>query len=54
MIEQVGSQQFNPLPNRVDSAESVIEIQDLKAILYLGLRGEIALPFNEHEVDILA
>lgn len=32
----------------------LIEAKDIKAILYLGLRGEITLPIEEHEVDILA
>lgn len=32
----------------------LIDARDIKAILYLGIRGEIALPIEKHEVDILA
>ncbi len=28
--------------------------REIKAILYMGLRGEIALPIEERKVDILA
>ena len=32
----------------------LIDAKDIKAILYLGIRGEIALPIEKHKVDILA
>jgi hypothetical protein len=32
----------------------LIEPKDIKAILYLGLRGEVSLPLEEHSVDIHA
>ena len=32
----------------------MIEAKEIKAILYLGIRGEIALPVEKHKVDILA
>ena len=32
----------------------LIESRDIKAILYLGIRGEIALPEEKHKVDISA
>jgi hypothetical protein len=32
----------------------LIDAEDIKAILYLGIRGEITLPVEKHEVDILA
>ena len=32
----------------------LIEERDIKAILYMGLHGEIALPIENHKVDILA
>lgn len=35
-------------------ATPLIESRDIKAILYLGIRGEISLPVEKHEVDILA
>lgn len=33
---------------------TLIESRDIKAILYLGIRGKISLPIEKHEVDILA
>ncbi|MBI9103356.1 MAG: hypothetical protein JEY99_13140 [Spirochaetales bacterium] len=38
---------------RPAAAPTVIEPVDIKAILYLGLRGDVALPSPEHKVDIL-
>ncbi len=38
---------------RPTMAPQVIEPVDIKAILYLGLRGEVSLPAPEHKVDIL-
>ncbi len=32
----------------------LIDVKDIKAILYLGIRGDIALPMEKHKVDILA
>ena len=32
----------------------LIDAQEIKAILYLGLRGTVSLPIEKHEVDILA
>ena len=32
----------------------LIDAEDIKAILYLGIRGEIALPMEKRKVDILA
>lgn len=33
---------------------SLIKLEDIKAILYLGLRGNISLPEESRKVDILA
>ena len=44
----ITSQQVAP-----DREIDLIDIKEIKAILYLGLRGNIALPEEEHEVDIL-
>lgn len=30
----------------------LIELVDIKAILYLGLTGEVTLPEQEHQLDI--
>jgi hypothetical protein len=32
---------------------ALIDLKDIKAILYLAIRGDISLPVEEHEVDIL-
>jgi len=32
----------------------IMDMQDMKRILMLGIRGEVALPREEHEVDIYA
>jgi hypothetical protein len=32
----------------------LIEERDIKAILYMGLRGDIALPIENRKVDIFA
>lgn len=31
----------------------LIASEDIKAILYMGIRGEISLPIEEHDVDIM-
>lgn len=52
--------QITPVPNsniRViqDHKElPLIESRDIKAILYLGIRGNITLPEEKHKVDISA
>jgi len=40
-------------PRPIDIEPALIELKDIKAILYLALRGEVSLPVEEHEVDIL-
>ena len=35
-------------------AAPVMDLQDMKRILMLGIRGEIALPKEDHEVDVYA
>ena len=32
---------------------TLIKSRDIKAILYLGIRGKISLPIEKHKVDIL-
>ena len=39
--------------NRARKDSQVINPVDIKAILYLGLRGDVSLPAPEHKVDIL-
>ena len=41
-------------PKSPDREIPLIDAEDIKAILYLGIRGEIALPIEKHKVDILA
>ena len=53
MIDSVNQIQLIT-PRPIDTEPALIELKDIKAILYLGLRGEVALPIEDHEVDILA
>ncbi len=42
-------------PPRLPEREiPLIDVKDIKAILYLGIRGEIALPIEKRKVDIIA
>ena len=43
-----GPQQPQPSP------KPLIEERDIKAILYLGIRGEVFLPEESHKVDLEA
>lgn len=36
-----------------DIKPALIDLRDIKAILYLAIRGNISLPVEDHEVDIL-
>ena len=45
-------QQTQPVPQ--PQQLPLIDPRDIKAILYMGLRGEIILPVENHKVDILA
>ncbi len=52
-IPVIGQEQYiQHHPQKPQS--TLIESRDIKAILYLGIRGEISLPIEKHEVDILA
>jgi hypothetical protein len=44
------------LPRMPQSEPALIEENEIKAILYLGIIGEVTLPVDKenHEVDILA
>ena len=52
-IETVQMPQIQP-PKIPEREIPLIDAEDIKAILYLGIRGEIALPIENHKVDILA
>ncbi|MBT3272438.1 MAG: hypothetical protein HN368_04730 [Spirochaetales bacterium] len=52
-IDPVQIPQIQP-PKTPDREIPLIDGEDIKAILYLGIRGEIALPIERHKVDILA
>ncbi len=52
-IDTVQLPQIQP-PKSPERDIPLIDPEDIKAILYLGLRGEIALPIENHKVDILA
>ncbi len=46
---------IQPNPVMTPSSEpAIMDIQDMKRILMLGIRGEISLPGEEHEVDVYA
>lgn len=47
-------QQPTPQPPKPEFEHPVIDASAIKAILYLGIRGDIALPEERHQVDILA
>ena len=55
-VDNVGSIQTHALkPQQMPVKEpSLIKLEDIKAILYLGLRGDISLPVENRKVDILA
>ena len=53
MVGQI-TQPIQPqMPVNPAAQPQLIEAQDIKAILYLGLRGDISLPIETHKVDIL-
>ena len=52
-IEPIQLPQIQP-PQTPSRDLPLIDAEDIKAILYLGIRGEIALPIEKHKVDILA
>jgi hypothetical protein len=52
-IDTVHISQIQP-PKAPIGESPLIDAEDIKAILYLGIRGEIALPIEKHKVDILA
>lgn len=52
-IDAVQMPQIQP-PKTPDREIPLIDAEDIKAILYLGIRGEIALPMERHKVDIYA
>ena len=54
MVESIRLLQTQIAQSQTVKEPQLIEARDIKAMLYLGLRGEIALPLENHEVDILA
>ena len=53
MIESVHATQ--PIISKAPQPDAaLIDLKQIKAILYLALRGEVSLPVEDHEVDILA
>jgi len=64
-IDQVGqvtpqqaaqAQPAQPLPVQQQAAKDppIINSNEIRAILYLGIRGKISLPVESHKVDVLA
>ncbi len=54
MVEQIQSQIQVQYPQISGRELPIIEPREMKAILYLGIRGELALPVEKHKVDIYA
>lgn len=54
MIESIQVTQELLPQLQIMRSQQLIEPKEIKAILYLGLRGEISLPVEKHRVDILA
>ena len=52
-VDTVQIPQIQP-PKSPERDVPLIDAKDIKAILYLGIRGEVALPVEKHQVDILA
>jgi hypothetical protein len=52
-IDPIRIPQIQP-PKSPEREIPLIDARDIKAILYLGIRGEIALPIEKHKVDIIA
>ena len=45
---------LHSVPAAMPEELPIMDMQDMKRILMLGIRGEVALPREEHEVDIYA
>ena len=54
MVENIQVMQESLPQHNSMRPQQLIEPKEIKAILYMGLRGEIALPVEKHQVDILA
>ena len=52
-IDKIQMSQIQP-PRSPEREMPLIDSNEIKAILYLGIRGEIALPVEKHKVDIIA
>ena len=52
MVAQVTAQTQQQIPMPPIQKPPLIEEHDIKAILYVGLRGEISLPIENRKVDI--
>ena len=52
-IDPIRLPQIQP-PKSPEREVPLIDSQDIKAILYLGIRGDVALPVEKHKVDIIA
>ena len=52
-VDTIRLPQIQP-PKSPEREMPLIDAKDIKAILYLGIRGEVALPVEKHKVDILA
>lgn len=53
-VQAQGAQAAAQTPQQPVKAPPVINSNEIRAILYLGIRGKISLPVNNHKVDVLA
>ena len=53
-IDQVGQTAIQAPPPQAEKNSPIIDSNEIKAILYLGIRGKISLPVEQHKVDVLA
>ena len=53
-IETGRTAEIQHAPKAPPREDYLIDDKDIRAILYLGLRGHVTLPIESHEVDILA
>jgi hypothetical protein len=51
---QAQNPQSQNVQPHADTQSYVINSNEIRAILYLGIRGKISLPVEHHKVDVLA
>lgn len=52
-IDAVRAAEIQPPPKPAPREFALIDAKDIRAILFLGIRGEVSVPVEDHKVDIL-